>query len=275
MKVADRQPSSRATGRRVSRFSGTRARWPIRYRGQAGRGIMDQVCQSNHCKRRPTRQPVTLKLCFHDFSYFYSRRPRLDRRTRVGQTQEHPHGQSQEGLATAERHSSNRRNRNRIRRKLSRMIYHNKGREDISAEAKARETSRLCKLLEKYQRPQRKPTPVTWNGKGRGRQKSAPTRQARAIRWSGPIHSASVICQVTMLRKARGRRYGVVSNGRKFHGSYKYRRSRWWNRKIGQDKEEHLRTRDQERYFKECIKPILTIPSADVRYLEDYQPTNG
>ena len=152
------------------------------------------------------------------------------------------------------------------------MIYHNKGREDISAEAKARETSRLCKLLEKYQRPQRKPTPVTWNGKGRGRQKSAPTRQAQAIRWSGPIHSASVVCQVTVLRKARGRRYGIVSNGPKFHRLYKQHRSRLRHRRAGQDNAGHLRTRDQERYFKECIKPVLMIPSVGVRYLKYYQP---
>ena len=75
------------------------------------------------------------------------------------------------------------------------------------------------------------------------------------------IHSACVVHHVTVLRKARGRRYGVVSNGRKFHGlrQHHWGRARFRSREGREDKADYLRTRDQELYFKAWVKPVLTV----------------
>ena len=77
-----------------------------------------------------------------------------------------------------------------------------------------------------------------------------------------------------VMRKARGRRYGVVSNGRKFHGQVK-RKSRTWRKSWAKriDREEHLRTRDQEWYFKKYIKPVLMLPPYGSKALAHEQPT--
>ena len=159
---------------------------------------------------------------------------RPDRRTRtkreVRWTNAQDQGDKQGDELKSERHSSNRRNWNRIRKKLAKEIRCNRAREDITAEEKESEDKRLLKLLETYQRPQREPRPPA-NGSrgGRGKKKPAITNKDQAVRWSGAIHSACVIHHKTVVRKARGRRYGVVSNRRKFHGQVK-RKSRTWRK---------------------------------------------
>ena len=59
--------------------------------------------------------------------------------------------------------------------------------------------------------------------------------------------------------KARGQRYGVLSNGCKFHGLCRQyrRRARHRSRARKEDKADYLQTRDQEQYFKACIKSVL------------------
>ena len=161
MRVGGRQPSSRVTGRRVSHTSGTRALRPNWYRRQAGGVSKAKLRLYNSNTRRLIRQPVTSKLGFHDSRYFHSRCQRLDRRTRtkskVMRTDGQDQGRKQGDELKSVRHSSNRRNRNRIRKKLSKDIQCNRARKDITAEEKEREDKRLLKLLETYQRPQREP----------------------------------------------------------------------------------------------------------------------
>ena len=74
------------------------------------------------------------------------------------------------------------------------------------------------------------------------------------------IHSACVVHHVTVLRKARGQQYGVVSDGRKFHGLRRqyWGRARYRSRERPEDMANYLRSRDQDRYFKAWIKPVLT-----------------
>ena len=120
---------------------------------------------------------------------------------------------------------SNPRNRNRIRRQLTRKIYKMERREDTPDERRKIEIYSLREQLKAYQRtPRLKSKPKRAKKRGRGK-KGAPTRCAQRKRWKGVvIHSSRVVHHVTVLRKARGRRYGVVSDGRKFHG---LRRHHW------------------------------------------------
>ena len=119
----------------------------------------------------------------------------------------------------AAQHSSNHRNRNQIRRTLAREIYKMERREDVSCERRGTEIRRLQEQLKAYQRPPR-PKCEQRRAEGRAKQgKGVSTHRAQRQRWKGvAIHSACVVHHVTVLRKARGRRYGVTSNGRKFHG---------------------------------------------------------
>ena len=134
-------------------------------------------------------------------------------------------------------------------------------REDVSCERRGTEIRRLQEQLKAYQRPPR-PKCEQRRAEGRAKQgKGVSTHRAQRQRWKGvAIHSACVVHHVTVLRKARGRRYGVTSNGRKFHGLRRlhWGRARLRSRERQEDKADYLRTGDQEQYFKAWIKPVLT-----------------
>ena len=156
---------------------------------------------------------------------------------------------------------SNPRNRNQIRRQLTRKIYKMERQEDVSGRRREIEICSLREQLKAYQRPPRH------KGKSKGeecrwkRRKGAPTGRAHQQRLKGVvIHSACVVHHVTVLRKVRGQRYGVTSNGRKFHGLRRlhWGRARLRSRERREDKADYLRTGDQEQYFKAWIKPVLT-----------------
>ena len=144
---------------------------------------------------------------------------------------------------TAARHSSNRRNRNRIRRKLTRDIYKMERQEDVSGGRREIEICSLREQLKAYQRPPRhkgisKGEECRWK-----RRKGAPTGRAQRQRWKGVvIHSACMVHHVTVLRKARGQQYGVVSDGRKFHGLCRHHwgRARYRRREMLEETTDYL-----------------------------------
>ena len=135
-----------------------------------------------------------------------------------------------------EGHSSNPRNKNRIRKFLKRKIDYLERRTDLPEGAKRDEIKKLEAQLGYYQRPPR-PEKQTFEWRRRKR----PTKHQvdvgsdgqsernvkRAVGHRLPpclqgliVHSAAVVCNRTRTRIARGRRYGVISDGNKFHGLF-------------------------------------------------------
>ena len=106
----------------------------------------------------------------------------------------------------AAQQSSNRRNRNRIRRQLLREIYKMEQREDIPAKRRETEIRSLREQLKAYQRPPRPKCQPKGAARRLKRGKGAPTRCAQRQQLKGVvIHSACVVHHVTVVRKARGR----------------------------------------------------------------------
>ena len=139
-------------------------------------------------------------------------------------------------------------------------IYNMGRQEDTPVERKETKICRLQELLKAHQRPPRhKCKPKGAEGRWK-RRKGALTRRAQQQQLKGVVtHSACVGHHVTVFCKARGQRYGVLSNGCKFHGLCRQyrRRARHRSRARKEDKADYLQTRDQEQYFKACIKSVL------------------
>ena len=131
-----------------------------------------------------------------------------------------------------EGHSCNRRNRNRVRRYLRRTLDHLDAREDIPESAKHKERQRRSIQLESLQRPRRrdKCTEI-WKGWWKKRRVKPMTIRSRAYNknwWEGrnvpDCRKGWIMPSFLVTRKklvhhiARGRRYGVVSDGNKYKG---------------------------------------------------------
>ena len=137
-----------------------------------------------------------------------------------------------------EGHSSNPRNRNRVRKFLQRKLDHLTRRTDLPEDKKRAMTKKLEMQLAYYQRP-----PRVEKQTFERRRRKRPTKHQAEVVPDGPsvrnvkravghrlppcrqgliVHSAAVVCYRTRTRTriARGRRYGVVSDGQKFHGLY-------------------------------------------------------
>ena len=117
------------------------------------------------------------------------------------------------------------------------MLDHLEANEDSYGEANHEEIQRRRLQLESLQRPPR-PKEHIFDGRRRKRnrnrrqgdeKKTAPSgRQPNW--WEGrnvpdclkgiPVHSVAVMCNTMVHHIARGRRYGVTSDGNKFHGLY-------------------------------------------------------
>ena len=134
-----------------------------------------------------------------------------------------------------EGHSYNRRNKNRVRRYLQKVLDHLEANKEIPEKVKQKERQRRRVQLEALQRPRRRNKNVNVRRKGgrKRRQAEAKTRTPSRRQenwWEGrkvpdclkgiTVHSVAVMCNTMVHRVARGRRYGVISDGNKFHGLY-------------------------------------------------------
>ena len=115
------------------------------------------------------------------------------------------------------------------------MLDHLEANEEIPEKVKHKEMQRRRVQLEALQRPQRRNKRVNDGRKGgRKRRKTEAKPRTPSRRqenwWEGrkvpdclkgiTVHSVAVMCNTMVHRIARGRRYGVTSDGNKFHGLY-------------------------------------------------------
>ena len=131
-----------------------------------------------------------------------------------------------------EGHSYNRRNRNQVRRYLRRTLNHLDVKEDIPEPMKCKERQRRLIQLESLRRQRRrKECTETWRGWWRKRRVKLKTTKSSGRRehwWKGQkvpdclkgriVHGVEMECWRLVNRTAKGRRYGVVSDGNRFYG---------------------------------------------------------
>ena len=158
-----------------------------------------------------------------------------------------------------EGHSYNRRNKNRVRRYLQRVLDHLEANEVIPERVKLKELQRRRVQLEALQRPRRCTKKRENDGrrggrkKRRGGEKKLTPSGRQPNWWEGrnvpdcrkglPVHSVTVMCYRMVHRVARGRRYGVISDGNKFHGLY---HQACMKEKAEQEAQEGRRQRQEE-----------------------------
>ena len=167
-----------------------------------------------------------------------------------------------------EGHSYSRKNKNRVRRYLQKVIERLEADKGIPEVARHKELKRRRVQLEALQR-HRTDRPCRKDGRKGGRKKrQGGEKKCRPSGrlpnwWEGrnvpdclkglPVHSVTVMCFRMVHRVARGRRYGVTSDGNKFHGLY--------HQACMEERERQKAQRQRRQRQEEKVKPLPRCPT--------------
>ena len=170
------------------------------------------------------------------------------------------------------------------------MLDHLEANKESCDEANQKEMQRRRLQLESLQRPPRPKEHIfdgRWRKRHRKRRQGDEKKTAPSGRqpnwWEGrkvpdclkgiTLHSVTVMCNTMVHRVARGRRYGVISDGNKFHGLYhqalmkEEARQKTQRRKMQQQQEEAERVPwDYEEQNRANAELLLGLSTFNISY---------